>query len=376
VQHRPLPAAPDRPLPILGLGGARLPVLAGDPARLDEPSALRLLEAAVEAGATWLDTSPAFHRGQAEPFLGRALRGGLRDRVLLAGRLPAWQVEGAGDWDRLLGERLAALGTDRLDACLLPALAGARWEQVKRLGGLEALARARRDGRIGLAGFTFEGPAGELDAVLAGFDWDLCQLSLDYLDRRGEVAGLLGAAAARGVGVVVAEPLRGGALADPPPVVQAAWAGSPRPWSPAGWALRWAWDQPGVVTVLAGTRSVAHLLENAAAAGDAAPLGAADRARLAAVREAWRTRRRVPCESCGGCAVCAREVPVADLLGLYNDGMFVSREEAAQEYREAFLARGRGADRCEACGVCEPMCPHAIAIAARLQEAHAWLTAG
>jgi hypothetical protein len=129
-----------------------------------------------------------------------------------------------------------------------------------------------------------------------------------------------------------------------------------------------------VVTVLCGTASPEHLRENLRVAGGAAPLSAGDHARVEAVRRSTRARRRVACTSCGGCTVCARQLPVPDLFSLYNDAMFDSREAAAEEYRTAFLAAGRGADQCIACRVCEPFCGGKLPIPERLEEAHAYLT--
>jgi predicted aldo/keto reductase-like oxidoreductase len=54
--------------------------------------------------------------------------------------------------------------------------------------------------------------------------------------------------------------------------------------------------------------------------------------------------------------------------------MFEDKASAVEEYGQGFLARGLGADQCESCGVCEPMCPRNIPIPERLQEAHGYLT--
>ena len=375
MKYRSFPRQPGLEVSALGFGGLRLPAQAGDPASIDEAAATSLLREAIEAGVTYVDTAWSAQQGRGEPFIGRALQGGWRERVRLAAKLPAGQVARAGDLERLLGERLERLATDHLDVCLLQGLTLERWSELQRSGGLEALDRARADGRIGALGVAHDGTPAELEGLLAAHGWDLCQLSLDLLDPRGEGREALRCAAGRGVGVVVAEPLRGGALSRPPPVVREAWAGSERPWSPAEWALRWAWDAAGVVTVLCGTGSAEHLRATLRAAAEAEPLPARDLERLEAVRLTYRTRRRVPCTSCGGCTVCARQIPVADLFSLYNDAMFDSREAAAEAYRQTFLAEGHGADQCIACQVCQPLCAGGIPIPERLREAHDYLAA-
>jgi len=40
--------------------------------------------------------------GESEPFLGRALSNGYRDRVKLATKLPSWTVKSSEDMDRIL----------------------------------------------------------------------------------------------------------------------------------------------------------------------------------------------------------------------------------------------------------------------------------
>jgi len=354
----------------------RLPTLGGELARIDEAAATRLLHDAMDAGVNYVDTAWSYHEGQSEPFVGRALRGGRRDRVRLATKLPVWLVESERDWERLLDAQLERLATDRIDFYLLHGVARNRWGFVRQLGGLSALERARADGRVRHVGFSFQhGSLEEFKEIVDGYDWDLCQVPLNFVDGEHQV-GVEGLrhASARGVGVVVVEPLRGGALANPPPVVQEVWAGSDRNWSPAGWALRWAWANTGVVSVLSGMRSDAHLRENVRAAAAAGPLDARDLERIEEVRRTYRCRRRVPCTSCGGCQVCSRQIPVPDLLSLYNDAMFDSKAAAAAEYRDAFLGSARGADECVACKVCEPMCPRGIPIPDTLREAHAYLT--
>jgi len=374
MQYRTFPKAPGLTVSTLGFGCGRLPTLPGDPSRVDEAAATRLLHDAIAAGVNYLDTAWSHHQGQAEPFLGRVLRGGLRDRVCLATKLPPRLVEREGDWERRLDAQLERLATDHVDCYLLQSLTREDWAHARRLGAPQALERAKADGRVDLVGFSFEGRFQEFEELIDGHEWDLCQLPLDFLHHRQQ-AGLNGLcrAAERGVGVVVVEPLRGGALARPPPVVAEAWAGAEQPWSPAEWALRWVWDQAAVVTVVSGTRTSDHLRENVRAAATAGPLAAQELERIEVVRRAYRTRRRVPCTACGGCGVCANKIPVPDLFSLYNDAMFGSKADAVEEYRQSFLARGAGADQCIACGVCLPMCGKGIPIPKRLREAHLYL---
>ena len=87
-------------LSILGFGCMRLPQKGG---RIDEERATRQLRDAIDRGVNYVDTAVTYHMGTCEPFVGRALSSGYRDRVKLATKLPPWETNPREDMTRILG---------------------------------------------------------------------------------------------------------------------------------------------------------------------------------------------------------------------------------------------------------------------------------
>lgn len=379
MQYRALPKHPDIRLSALGFGCMRLPVLdRQDPARIDEERAAALIRRAVAGGVNYLDTAYPYHAGASEPFVGRLLKAGLPGPVYLATKLPTWLVKTEADWERLLDEQLRRLDTPAIDFYLLHSLSAESWETVLRLRGLAALERARADGRIRQIGFSFHGSPSAFDTIVNGYPWDFCQIQYNFLDEdyQAGTAGLR-AAGARGIGVIVMEPLRGGALAaEGPADVRAIWTRAGDVRTPAARALRWVWHHKEVVTALSGMNAPAQLDENLAVAGETAAgsLAAGELELYGQARDAYRRRMKIECTTCGYCAPCPNGVSIPEVFAAYNSStMFDAREVAAVGYRLWVCAGGHGADACLQCGECEPKCPQRIPIVEKLQEAHAHL---
>jgi predicted aldo/keto reductase-like oxidoreductase len=128
---------------VLGFGAMRLPMvgaqggLAGfDPnIPIDEVEATKMIEHAVEQGVTYFDTAYAYHGGKSEVFLGKALRRH-RPKVMIATKLPSWNVEKPEDMEKFLNEQLGRLGTDYLDFYLIHGLDTNNWAKMKGMGVL------------------------------------------------------------------------------------------------------------------------------------------------------------------------------------------------------------------------------------------------
>jgi len=177
--YRIMPKNGDR-LSSLGFGCMRLPVKNG---AIDEVRAIGQIHLAVDQGVNYLDTAWPYHAGESELFVGRALRNGYRDRVKLATKLPSWMIRSRADMDKFLAAQLKKLNTDHIDYYLLHALDGKSWENLKRLGVLEFLERARADGRIVNAGFSFHGLGPDFINIVDAHDWCFCQIQYNYLDQ-------------------------------------------------------------------------------------------------------------------------------------------------------------------------------------------------
>ena len=177
--------------------------------------------------------------------MGRALRDGYRDKVQLATKLPVWLVQEAEGLGTPAGRAAqeAGHGPHRF----LPAARPQRrplGDRAPPQGPGAPWSGPRPTGASATWASPSTTPCKVFKPIIDGYDWEFCQIQFNFIDA-GFQAGIEGLnhAAARGVGAIAMEPLRGGTLAwEQPPDVQAIWARTAELRPPAEWALRWVWN--------------------------------------------------------------------------------------------------------------------------------------
>jgi uncharacterized protein len=254
---------------ILGFGCMRLPILDGNPERINEPHATKMLHHAINQGVNYVDTAYPYHSssalggGMSEIFIGNALKDGYRDQVYLSTKLPSWLIQKKEDLNRYLDEQLQRLQTDRIDFYLLHGLNADSFKNLTNLDVLDFLDSALEDNRIGYAGFSFHDEFKSFTEIVDSYNWSFSLIQYNYMDQDFQ-AGKAGIeyAAAKDLGTVIMEPLRGGCLANNiPSDIQAIWDRAVVKRSPAEWGLRFLWDQPEINIVLSGMSTMEQVKE-------------------------------------------------------------------------------------------------------------------
>ena len=358
-------------LSVLGFGCLRFPQKNG---KIDMEATRGQIRMAVEEGVNYFDT--AYVYSGSEAALGEILEAeGLRDRVKIATKLPHYLIKSRQALEMMFREELKRLRTDRVEYYLMHMLCDLdTWERLKKLGMEEWIAEKKASGQIGQIGFSYHGSSEMFCKLVDAYDWDFCQIQYNYLDEHTQ-AGRRGLhhAAAKGLPVIIMEPLRGGRLVNQlPPEAKRVFEQSGKGWTPAQWGLRWLWDQKEVTVVLSGMNSEEMVLENIRTASETrvGDLGTEEQAVIARAVSAIHASVKVGCTGCGYCQPCPKNVDIPGAFAAYNRYHTENPTGAKKDYIKCTLYRKNptAAGNCIGCGKCERHCPQGIEIRKELEN--------
>ncbi|MBR1849547.1 MAG: aldo/keto reductase [Lachnospiraceae bacterium] len=359
-------------LSILGYGCMRFTTKAGS---IDIDKTEKELLKAYEKGVNYFDTAYVYPGSEAA--LGEILeQNHIRDKVNIATKLPQYLIGNRAALDKYFNEELKRLRTDHVDYYLMHHMTAMnQWDKLLKVGIIEWIQEKKAAGQIRNIGFSYHGNTEDFIGILDAYDWDFCQIQYNYMDEHTQ-AGRKGLehAAAKGVPVVIMEPLRGGKLVNLlPEKAKEQIRSYEKGYTPAELGLRWLWNQPEVTVVLSGMNSLEMVEENCRIAADA-KAGAFDEKDFALIEEVKRIiseSELVGCTGCRYCMPCPKGIDIPALFRSYNMTALESKSAARFEYAQTVGLRKEPAfaTQCIGCGKCEQHCPQSIPIREKIKEA-------
>lgn len=356
----------------LGFGLMRLPQKDGV---IDIEQVKEMVDLFLGAGFTYFDTAWAY------PGSEDAIRQALverypREKFQLATKNAAWiDCKTAEEAHAQLETSLKQTGAHYFDFYLLHNLGEERTKYFDDFDMWNWVQELKAVGLVKNVGFSFHSTPEELEELLRAHpEMDFVQLQINYADwdnpavqsrRCYEVARK------HNKPIIIMEPVKGGMLATPPQtVVDILQAAEPKA-SPASWAIRFAADLDGVITVLSGMSSIEQVQDNMAHMQNFYGLNESQQKTLKKAQEALRKIPLIPCTTCNYCAkVCPMHIGISGSFTAMNCFTLYGDKDMAA-HQEDWLVSGHGlkrANECIKCGRCEEACPQHIAIMSNLAK--------
>ena len=359
-------------LSVLGFGCMRFQRKGGS---IDIEEAEREIMTAYRNGVNYYDTAYIYR--DSEPVIGEIFeRNGIRKDIHIATKLPHYLIKSMAGIEKLFQEELKRLRTDYIDYYLMHMLNDVEtWNHLVEMGIGNWIAEKKKSGAIRQIGFSYHGNSEMFCKILDAYDWDFCQIQYNYLDEHSQ-AGRRGLqhAHAKGIPVIIMEPLRGGKLVKHlPEEAKKIFRAHQPSYTPAQWAFRWLWDQKEVTVVLSGMNTNEMVLDNVKTASETqiGSLTEADQAMLREVVQAINAGMKVGCTGCGYCMPCPKGVDIPGTFAAWNRYYAENKFSGFREYLMCTALRKNtaSASQCIGCGKCEKHCPQSIPIRDMLKGA-------
>lgn len=359
--------------PKLGFGLMRLPKLASG--KIDLEQTKEMVDLFMEAGLNYFDTAYVYDEGESECAAKAALVDRYpRESYTLATKLCAWM--GAHDEQTAKQQFYTSLertGAGYFDYYLLHALQAGNYKTYDNYHIWDFVKEQKAKGLIKHWGFSFHATPDILDEVLTKHpDAEFVQLQLNYADwENPDVTARANYEVARrhGKSIVVMEPVKGGALANPPEAVRKIFDEANSEASYASWAIRYAASLEGIITVLSGMSNKEQMEDNLSYMKQFKPLDEQEQTAIRKAQEAINGVQSIPCTACHYCtAGCPKQIPIPEIFAARNKQLVWGQiEDGKKEYAQVTANVGTAAD-CVACGQCEKACPQQIKVIEKLKD--------
>ncbi len=353
----------DKDHSILGYGVMRMPVNEDNTINYEEAEAL--IDKAYNAGVNYYDTAYVYHGEKSEEFIGKVLSKYPRESYFIATKLPMWKIDKQEDIQTLFDEHFRRLGTDYIDYYLTHALNKSKVQLIRDMNIMEWLDEQKKAGKIRHIGFSFHDDLDCLRDALTLYDWDFCQLQINYADwNRNKAKELYEIATEAGVPIIIMEPVRGGMLANPAPEV----ANLLKEYAPdkscASWAFRFVANLPNVKLILSGMSTMEQVVDNIATFEneEKVKLNSDELKVLDKAIDVLDNLKSIPCTDCKYCMPCPVGVDIPGCFRCYNTAKIFGNAPYGK------IAEDSRADKCIACGACVAVCPQQIEIPQRMEE--------
>lgn len=262
----------------LAFGMMRLPQLDDNPEHVDLEKTCEMVDAFLQKGYTYFDTSYVYHNGKSEEFTRKALvERHPRESFTLATKLPTWAIKSEEDAKRIFAEQLQNCGVDYFDYYLVHNLNSGFYDNIVTPYHIfEILSEYKKEGKIKHLGFSVHDAPEFLERILNEHpEVEFVQIAFNYYDYSAawvQSKKCYDIIRRHSKLVNIMEPVKGGMLTYPPKALFEQMQAKRPGMTPAAWALRFAADQEGVQAILSGMSTVEQVLENTAVMEDPEPL--------------------------------------------------------------------------------------------------------
>ena len=356
----------------LGFGMMRLPKQEGSDA-IDVEQTKQMVDAFIEAGGRYFDTAYVYVGSEA------ATKAALCDRYpreqyYLANKLNAsdFACKSEEEAKNEIRVSLERTGAGYFDFYLVHGVDAGNKKKYDDYGIWDYVKTLKEEGLIRHYGFSFHDTPELLDELLTEHpDAEFVQLQINYSDWEDPlIASRLcyEVATRHGKPIIVMEPVKGGALADPPQKVKDVLHAADPDASYASWAIRFASSLPGVMMVLSGMSNLAQMEDNLSFMRHFQPLNEEEMLVMKDAHEALQQFDRIACTSCHYCTPgCPMDIHIPEIFAVMNNyKMYGDLKEARNAY--GWRPGGEKASACVQCAQCEDACPQHLPIISLLEE--------